>query len=132
MLNYEEIIRMFGLEDEKVYFTNKGLVNPTEVTIIEDYGWSEAVGMVYGSEFNCYAVLRKGEEISQEEYEKFNFEYKDETERYTESGKEYGTDKSHGYTNYGTNLSGCEVYILYNNYNNNSIDSYNVDIYTIK
>ena len=32
----------------------------------------------------------------------------------------------------GVNLTGCEVYVLYKNFNNNDIDSYNVDIYTIK
>ena len=132
MKSYDEIIKMFDIEDEKVYFSNKGLVKAEEVTITEDYSWSEAAGMLYGSEFERYIVTKEGRELTQEEYEKINFIYKDKTERYTESGEEYGADKSHGYTNYGTNLSGCEVYILYNNYNNNSIDSYNVDIYTIK
>ena len=31
MLNYEEIINMFGLEDEKIYFSKKELVNPEDV-----------------------------------------------------------------------------------------------------
>lgn len=132
MKSYDEIIKMFDIEDEKVYFSNKGLVKAEEVTITEDYSWSEAAGMLYGSEFERYIVTKEGRELTQEEYEKINFIYKDKTERYTESGEEYGADKSHGYTNYGIDLSGAEVYILYSNYNSNNTDSYNVDIYTIK
>ena len=131
MKNYEEIINMFGLEDEKVYFNNKGLVYPSEVTIEDDYIWSDAGGMLYGSECNCFVVIKEGKEISEEEYEKFDFTYLDKTERYNESGGEYGKRIDYRYYNEGINLSGAEVYILYNNYNNN-IDSYNVDIYTIK
>lgn len=132
MKNYEEIIKMFEIEDEKVYFSNKGLVNAEDVTISNDFIWSECGGMLYGSECNCFVVLREGKELSEEEYEKFDFAYVDKTEKYNESGEEYGKDRSYSYFNEGINLSGCEVYILYNNYNNNSIDSYNVDIYTIK
>ena len=132
MKSYDEIIKMFDIEDEKVYFSNKGLVKAEEVTITEDYSWSEAAGMLYGSEFERYIVTKEGRELTQEEYEKINFIYKDKTERYTESGEKYGADKSHGYTNYGIDLSGAEVYILYSNYNSNNTDSYNVDIYTIK
>ena len=131
MKNYEEIINMFGLEDEKVYFNNKGLVYPSEVTIEDDYIWSDAGGMLYGSECNCFVVIKEGKEISEEEYEKFDFTYLDKSERYNESGQEYGKRIDYRYYNEGINLSGAEVYILYNNYNNN-IDSYNVDIYTIK
>ena len=132
MKNYEEIINMFGLEDEKVYFNNKGLVYPSEVTIEDNYIWSDAGGMLYGSECNCFVVIKEGKEISEEEYEKFDFTYLDKTERYNESGGEYGKRIDYRYYNEGINLSGAEVYILYNNYNNNNIDSYNVDIYTIK
>ena len=132
MLNSYEIIDMFNLEDEKVYFSNKGKVSAEDVIITEDYTWSECSGMLYGSEFECYIILKDGDEISKEEYEKFDFTYLDKTERYNESGEEYSKDRSNSYVNYGINLSGCEVYILYNNYNNNSLDSYNVDIYTIK
>ena len=132
MKNYEEIINMFGLEDEKVYFNNKGLVYPSEVTIEDDYIWSDAGGMLYGSECNCFVVIKEGKEISEEEYEKFDFTYLDKTERYNESGGEYGKRIDYRYYNEGINLSGAEVYILYNNYNNNNIDSYNIDIYTIK
>ena len=132
MKRYEEVMKMFNVEDEKVYFSNKGQVRPEEVTIEEDCVWSEAAGMLYGSEFECYIVTKEGRELTQEEYEKFNFTYRDKRERYTESGEEYGADKSYGYSNNGINLSGAEVYILYNNFNNNEIDSFNVDIYTIK
>ena len=132
MLNYEEIISMFGIEDEKVYFDNKGLVYPSEVTIEDDYIWSDAGGMLYGSECNCFVVIKEGKEISEEEYEKFDFTYLDKTERYNESGGEYGKRIDYGYYNEGINLSGAEVYILYNNFNNNNTDSYNVDIYKIK
>ena len=130
---YDEILKMFNLEDEKVYFNNKGLVNPDEVTIIEDYTWSECAGMLYGSDLECYIVMKEGKELTNEEYDKFRFRYIDEIESYNESGKKYERDNdSYNYINNGIDLTGCEVYILYNNYNNNSIDSYNIDIYTIK
>lgn len=132
MKSYDEILKMFNLEDEKVYFNNKGLVLAEDVTITEDYTWSECAGMLYGSECNCIMILREGKELSMEECQKFYFKYIDKTGRYNESGKEYGKDYSYNYSNEGINLSGCEVYILYNNYNNNNIESYNIDIYTIK
>lgn len=132
MLNSYEIMKMFNVEDEKVYFRNKGLVNAEDVAITEDCVWSEAAGMLYGSEFECYIVTKEGRELTQEEYEKFNFTYRDKRERYTENGGEYGKRIDYGYYNEGINLSGAEVYILYNNYNNNNIDSYNIDIYTIE
>ena len=132
MLNCYEIIDMFNLEGDKVYFSNNGKVLAKDVIIEEDYIRSEVSGILYGSEFECYIVLKDGDEISKEEYEKFDFTYKDKTERYNESGGEYGKRIDYGYYNEGINLSGAEVYILYNNYNNNNIDSYNVDIYTIK
>lgn len=132
MKSYEEILKMFNLEDEKVYFNNKGLVSPKDVIITEDYSWSECVGMICGSECDCYIVLKEGKELSLEEYEKFSFSYLDKTERYNESGQEYGKTKTYNYTNDGINLSGCEVYVLYNNLNNNEVESYDIDIYTIK
>ena len=46
MKNYEEIISMFGIEDEKVYFNNKGVVELKDVTITEDYIWSDAYEML--------------------------------------------------------------------------------------
>lgn len=132
MKSYYEILKMFNLEDEKVYFNNKGQVDSQDVIITEDYTWSECGGMLYGSECECYIVLREGKELSLEEYEKFSFSYLDKTDRYNESGEEYGKTKSYKFTNEGINLSGCEVYVLYNNFNNNEIDSYSVDIYKIK
>ena len=132
MKNHEEIKTMFCIEDEKIYFNNKGLVNPEEVTIIEDYVWSETGGMLCGSECNCIVVIREGKELTTDEFKKIDFAYLDKTERYSKSGEVYGKDNSSEYYNEGVNLSGAEVYILYNNYNNNNIDSYNIDIYTIK
>ena len=132
MENYREIIDMFNLEGYNVYFSNKGKVSAKDVIIEEDYIRSEVSGILCGSEFECYIVLKDGDEISEEEYEKFDFTYLDKTERYNESGGEYGKRIDYGYYNEGINLSGAEVYILYNNYSNNNIDSYNVDIYTIK
>ena len=132
MLNSFEIVKMFNLEGEKVYFNNKGLVNAQDVIIEEDYCWSECGGMLYGSECNFIMVLREGKELSGIEYFKFDFKYIDKTERFDETGIEYHKNKSYEYINRGIELSGCEVYILYNNYSNNQIDSYNVDIYTIK
>ena len=123
---------MFNLEDEKVYFNNKGNVEAKDVIITEDYEWSECSGMLYGSECECYIVLREGKELSLEEYEKFSFTYLDKTERFNESGEEYGKTKSYKFTNDGIDLTGCEVYVLYNNFNNNEIDSYTVDIFKIK
>lgn len=133
MKNYEEVIKMFGLtEEDKIYFSNKGQVEAEDIIITEDCVWSEAAGMLYGSEFEGYIILKEGKELSQEEYEKITFSYIDKTEKYTESGEEYGTDKSYSYNNGGIDLSSCEVYILYYNYNNNDVCSYNIDIYTIK
>lgn len=133
MVDYEEIMRMFNLEDEKVYFNNKGIAKANEVIITEDYTWSEAAGMLYGSEFEGYIVLREGQELTEEEYEKITFKYEDKIERYSEGGEKYErNNKNCNYINEGINLTGTEVYILYANYNNNSIDSYNVDIYRIK
>ena len=132
MLDYREIIDMFNLEGENVYFSNKGKVSAEDVIIEEDYIRSEVSDILYGREFECYIVLKDGDEISKEEYKKFDFTYKDKTERYNESGGEYGKRIDYRYYNEGINLSGAEVYILYNNYNNNNIDSYNIDIYTIK
>ena len=133
MVDYEEIMRMFNLEDEKVYFNNKGIAKANEVIITEDYTWSEAAGMLYGSEFEGYIVLREGQELTEEEYEKITFTYEDKIERYNEGGEKYErNNKNCNYINEGINLTGTEVYILYANYNNNSIDSYNVDIYRIK
>ena len=132
MLNSYEIIDMFNLEDEKVYFSNKGKVSAEDVIITEDYTWSECSGMLYGSEFECYIILKDGNEITKEEYEKFDFKYIDNTERYSESGKKYHKHLQYDYKNRGINLNGCEVFVLYNNYSNNEIDSYNIDIYTIK
>lgn len=132
MLDYREIIDMFNLEGDKVYFSNKGQVSAEDVIIEEDYIRSEVSGILCGSEFECYIVLKDGDEISKEEYEKFDFTYKDRTSRYSESGKKYSKHINYKYRNRGTDLSNCEVYILYNNYNNNNIDSYNLDIYTIK
>ena len=133
MADYEEIMRMFNLEDEKVYFNNKGIAKADEVIITEDYTWSEAAGMLYGSEFEGYIVLREGQELTEEEYEKITFTYEDKIERYNEGGEKYErNNKNCNYINEGINLTGTEVYILYANYNNNSIDSYNVDIYRIK
>ena len=132
MKSYEEILKMFNLEDEKVYFNNKGLVSEEDVIITEDYTWSECGGMLYGSECEFIMVLRDGKELSSIDYFKFDFKYIDKTERFDENGKEYHKNKSYEYVNRGINLSGCEVYVLYNNYSNNQIDSYNIDIYTIK
>ena len=132
MKSYDEILKMIGIEDEKVYFNNKGLVNAKDVTIEEDFTWSECGGMLYGSECNFIMVLREGKELSSIDYYKFDFKYVDKTERFDETGKEYHKDKSYEYINRGIELSGCEVYVLYNNYNNNEIDSYNIDIFTIK
>ena len=128
MKSYEEIISMFELGDEKVYFSNKGQVSAEDVIITEDYTWNEASGMLYGRKCDCYIVLKEGEELSLEEYRKFSFSYNDKTE----SGEEYGKCSCKRYYNNGIDLSGCEVYILYLNYNNNIIDSCNVDIYEIK
>ena len=132
MKSYEEILKMFNVEDEKVYFTNKGLVNPEDVKITNDFVWSECAGMLYGSECDCYIVIREGKELSKIDYFKFDFEIIDKSEKYNETGEKYGKDRSCSYYNDGINLSGCEVYILYSNYNNNNVDSYNIDIYTIK
>ena len=132
MKNYEEIINMFNLQDEKVYFTSKGIVDPSEVIITEDYLYSECSGILSGSELEGYIILREGKELTIGEYGKFSFSYIDKTERYNESGDKYSIDKSYKYYNKGVNLTGCEVYVLYKNFNNNDIDSYNVDIYTIK
>ena len=113
MKNYEEIKEMFNLGDEEIYFSNKGEVSAEKVIITEDYTRSEAAGMLYGSEFVGYIVLRDGQEITEEEYKRFRFTYEDKTERYTESGEECGIrDKSYNYENEGVNLSECEVYIL--------------------
>ena len=132
MLSYDEIKKMFDIEDEKVYFNNKGLVSAEDVKITEDYVWSECGGMLYGSECNSIVVIREGKEITLDEYLKFDFKYIDNTERYSESGKEYHKNKSCEYVNNGIDLSGYEVYILYDNYNNNQLESYNIDIFTIK
>ena len=132
MKRYEEVMKMFNVEDEKVYFSNKGQVNAQDVIIEEDYTWSVASGMLYGSECECYIVLREGKELSLEEYEKFSFSYLDKTERYNESGEEYWKTKSYKFTNDGIDLSDCEVYVLYNNFNNNEVESYNIDIFKIK
>ena len=132
MKSYEEILKMFNLEDEKVYFNSKGLVNAKDVIVEEDYTWSECGGMLYGSECKCIMVLREGKELSNIEYLKFDFKHVDKSERYNESGDEYHKNKSYEYINRGINLKGCEVFILYNNYNNNEVESYNIDIYTIK
>lgn len=132
MKSYEEILKMFNLDDEKVYFNNKGIVKAEDVITTEDYTWSECSGMLYGSECNCIMVLREGKELSNIEYLKFDFKYIDNIERYSETGKEYHKNKSYEYINRGIDLTGCEVYILYNNYNNNEVESYNIDIYTIK
>ena len=132
MKNSYEIVKMFNIEGEKVYFSNKGEVNAQDVIITEDYSWSECAGMLYGSECECYIVLREGKELSLAEYGKFSFTYLDKTERYNEIGEEYGKTKSYKFTNDGINLSGCEVYVLYNNFNNNEIDSYDIDIFKIK
>lgn len=132
MKSYDEILKMIAIEDEKVYFNKKGMVDAQDVIITEDYTWSDCSGMLYGSECNCIMVLREGKELSNIDYFKFDFKYVDKSEKYNETGKKYGKDRSSSYYNEGINLSGCEVYILYSNYNNNSIDSYNIDIYTIK
>ena len=132
MLNYDEIIKMFDIEDEKVYFSNKGLVNAENVEFVDDYVWSEYNGILFGSEFNSYVVLREGKELALDEYLKFDFTYIDKIEIYNESGQKYEKDKSCKYYNEGVNLKGCEVYLLYNNFNNNKFDSYSVEIYTIK
>ena len=133
MKNYEEIMEMFSLtDDDKIYFDNKGKMKPMQVTIVEDYCWSEAAGMLYGSEFEGYRIFRNGKELIPKEYENIAFKYIDNTEKYDETGKKYGKNRNCGYCNYGTNLKGCNVYVLYSNYNNNEIDSYNVDIFTIK
>ena len=79
-----------------------------------------------------FLPFEKGKELLLSEYEKFSFTYLDKTERYNENGEEYGKTKSYKFNNDGINLSGCEVYVLYNNFNNNEIDSYNVDIFKIK
>ena len=130
MKSYEEIISMFELGDEKVYFSNKGQVSPKDVIITEDYTWSEASGtlLLYGRKFDCYIVLKEGEELSLEEYRKFSFSYSDKTK----SEEEYGKCSCKRYYNDGIDLHGCEVYILYFNYKNNIIVSCNIDIYKIK
>lgn len=132
MKSYEEILKMFNLEDEKVYFNNKGMVNAQDVIVKEDYAWSDCGGMLYGSECDCIMVLREGKELSNIEYLKFDFKYIDKTERYNESGNKFHKHLKYDYVNRGINLNGCEVFVLYNNYSNNEIDSYNIDIYTIK
>ena len=132
MKSYEEILKMFNVEDEKVYFSDKGLVNPEDVEITNDYIWSECSGMLYGSECDCYIVIREGKELSKIDYFKFDFKVVDKSKKYNETGEKYGKDRSSSYHNEGIDLNGCEVYILYCNYNNNNIDSYNIDIYTIK
>ena len=132
MKSYDEILKMFNVEDEKVYFSNKGLVNPEDVKITNDYIWSECSGMLYGSECDCYIVIREGKELSKIDYFKFDFKLVDKSEKYNEIGEKYGKDRSFSYYNEGIELSGCEVYILYCNYSNNEIESYNIDIYTIK
>ena len=132
MENYEEIIKMFNLEGKKVYFSSKGKVVAEEVEIIDDYVWSEASGMLSNSECEFYIVIKEGKELTEEEYNKFAFKFTDKTERYTEEGQKYLENHSYKYYNNGLDLTGAEVYILYSNYNNNEIDSFNVDIYTIK
>ena len=109
MLNYNEIIDMFNLEGDKVYFSNNGKVLAKDVIIEEDYIRSEVSGILYGRKFDCYIVLKEGEELSLEEYRKFSFSYNDKTE----SGEEYGKCSCKRYYNDGIDLSGCEVYILY-------------------
>ena len=102
-IDYEKIIEMFGLDaDEEIYFNCKGKVKAEDVVIEEDYTWSEAAGMLYGSELEYYIVTKEG------------------------------IDKSHGYANYGTNLSDSIAYILYSNYNNNNLVSYSIDVYEIE
>ena len=132
MKSYDEILKMIGIEDEKVYFNNKGLVSAEDVKIMEDYTWSEASGMLYGSELDEYVILKEGKELKSDDYKKVNFKYIDNTERYNESGEKYHKNKSYDYINNGVDLSEAEVYIMYANYNNNNVDSFNVDIYTIK
>ena len=63
MKSYDEILKMIGIEDEKVYFNNKGLVSAEDVKIMEDYTWSEASGMLYGSELDEYVILKEGKEL---------------------------------------------------------------------
>ena len=133
MLNYHEIIDMFNLEGDKVYFSNKGKVSADEIIITEDYTWNDCDRcMLDGSEFTTFIVLREGKELSEEEYYNFRFQCNDKSGRINESGIKTRKHLSYNYTNKGVDLSGCEVYILYNNYNNNNLESYNVDIYTIK
>ena len=132
-IDYEKIIEMFGLDaDEEIYFNCKGTVKAEDVVIEEDYTWSEAAGMLYGSELEYYIVTKEGIELTKEEYEKINLAYEDRTECYDERGEKYGTNKSHGYANYGTNLSDSIVCILYSNYDNNNLISYTIDIYEIE
>lgn len=132
-IDFEKIIEMFDLDaDEEIYFSNKGKVKAEDVIIEEDYTWSEAAGMLYGSELEYYIVTKEGIELTEEEYEKINLTYADRTECYDESGEKYGTNKSHGYFNCGTNLSGSMVYILYSNYNDNNLVSYSIDVYEIE
>ena len=88
--------------------------------------------MLYGSELECYTITKEGIEITEEEYENITLAYEDRTECYDERGEKYGTNKSNGYSNYGTNLSGSIVYILYGNYNNNNLVSYSIDVYEIE
>lgn len=132
-IDYEKIIEMFDLDaDEEIYFNFKGKVKAEDVIIEEDYMWSEVAGMMYGSELEYYIVTKEGIELTKEEYEKINLTYADRTECYDERGEKYGTNKSHGYFNYGTNLSGSMVYILYSNYSNNNLVSYSIDVYEIE
>lgn len=132
-IDYEKIIEMFGLDaDEEIYFNCKGTVKAEDVVIEEDYTWSEAAGMLYGSELECYTITKEGIELTEEEYENITLAYVDKTECYDESGEKYGTNKSNEYANYGTNLSGSMVYILYGNYNNNNLVSYSIDVYEIE
>lgn len=132
-IDFEKIIEMFDLDaDEEIYFNSKGKVKAEDVVIEEDYTWSEAAGMLYGSELEYYIVTKEGIELTEEEYENITLAYEDRTECYDERGEKYGTNKSHGYANYGTNLSDSIVYILYGNYNNNNLVSYSIDVYEIE
>lgn len=130
--NIEKVINYLKLNDKNCYWNYKGEVNLEEVEIVEDYEFSYCAGMLTGSEFVGFLIVKDEKAIDDESPLYYsNYKYVDKRKVYNEYGIDIHKDRSREplISWHDNNLY---IFAIYYNYNDNEVINYNLDYYYIK
>lgn len=131
--NIEKVINYLKLNDKNCYWNYKGEVNIEDVTVIEDGLYSKAVGIVSGSEYMGCFVVQNGKALNDNSKVYGNsYNYIDKREAYKENGERLDIKDCSSPAIIVENISNAYIFLVYHNYNNNEVESYNLDYYYVK